>query len=285
MEIERLCKVLAQGPREVHGSSIGTSNDIATLVQLGVLKPAGTIRSLVCSRCEEQHFADVVSTDERVGWYCPADGFVVATPDEIAAYAITLAPFLDLLSGQTDGKRRWARPKGAPILWSLGSHVFHGDLRIAVYYAHNAANTATLNSVLTILKTVERPDALAVLTSDTSDLSEVKLPYVGRIVALTDCVHISENGNLTLDLDWLARRVLPPEKLEPPKPGRPRSKRKLADDAIETLVAKEQFPEGRNAQLKAVMDNLKEQDNIVGKTTAGDAVDAWRKNTAPPEAA
>ena len=267
--------------QKVLGSAIGPTRLIGTLVDLGFLVPAGVATRRLCDRCNEQHLADVVSTSEGDGWYCPADGFVLASPSEIAIYTVRIKRLFELLTEQVEKKRVWAKPQGKPVLWSIGSYQFQ-DLRIAIYFAADAADPETFNVIQQILDDEPRPDGIAVLTNDTREISRLALPHHGRIVELSECVDISEDGRVLLKHEWLARRVLPTRLIEPPKRGRPSHARDALIPVIEDLDRAGQLPPSVNAAATAALAEFKRlhpDKKPPGLSAAKDAVNFFNQRT------
>ncbi len=230
MTINDLGRLLSLYPRTIRGTAVGSEALIADAVGYGVLIPAGTVERVLCDRCDEQHLADIENVAGGQGWYCPADGFVQATPAEIAAYSVSVDAFVDHLAGAMDRPRRWARPRGAPILWSIGSMSTSG-LRIATYYASNAGDPQVVTEVLRTLTSEPRVDCIVVLTNDTRDLGGLPLPRAGRLVSIVDVLRLGEHGIELLTED-IGRHVIPDHMLRPRKPGRPNKAEKMAAELI-----------------------------------------------------
>ena len=227
MTIEDLARVLSLSGRRVRGNAVGSEKLIAEFVDLGVLVPAGTIERVFCDRCDEQHFADIESEADNQGWYCPADGFVKAEPAALAAYTVRVDAFVDHLAGAMDRRRRWAKPRGAPILWSIGSMTVSDQL-IAMYFASNAGTPRIFNEILPILSGEPRVDCIAVLTEDTRDLSGLILPRVGKLLSIVDGITIGEKCKINLNREWIGRHVVPEHLLRLPKAGRRNTAEQLA---------------------------------------------------------
>lgn len=230
MTIEDLGRLLSLYPRTIRGKAVGSDALIADAVDFGVLVPAGTVERLFCDRCDEQHFADIETFSGSQGWYCPAEGFVHARPAEIAAYSISVDAFVDHLAGAMDRPRKWARPRGAPVLWSIGSMTI-SHLRIGTYYTSNAGDAHVFTDVLRILASEPRVDCMAVLTNDTRDLSGLTLPRAGRLVSIAEVLRIGGHG-IELLAEEIGRRVIPDHMLRPRKPGRPNKAEQMAAELI-----------------------------------------------------
>lgn len=230
MTVDDLGRLLALYPRTIRGKAVGSDAMIADAVGFGVLVPVGTVERVVCDRCDEQHFAEIESVAGSQGWYCPADSFVRASPAEIAAYSVSVDAFVGHLAGAMDRPRRWARPQGAPILWSIGSMSISG-LRVGTYYASNAGNPHVLTQVMRMLESEPRVDIIAVLTNDTRDLGGLILPRGGRLVSIVDVMKIGGHG-IELQPEELGRHVIPDTLLRPRKAGRPNDAEKLAAEPI-----------------------------------------------------
>ena len=227
MTVEDLSRVLSLSGRRVRGNAVGSEKLVAELVDLGVLVPAGTIERAICDRCEGLHFADIESGVDCQGWYCPADGFVKAEPATLTAYSVRVDAFVDHLARAMDRTRRWSKPRGAPILWSIGS-ITISDQLIAVYFASSAGAPHTFNEILTLLSGEPRVDCIAVLTEDTGDLSALILPRVGRLLSIVDGITIGEKCEINLNREWIGRHVVPQHLLRLPKPGRRNTAEQLA---------------------------------------------------------
>jgi hypothetical protein len=183
LTIEDLVSVLSLHPSRIRGAAIGSEATVAEIVFLGVLVPAGVVTHRLCDRCERQHFAEIVNSPDGQGWYCPADGFVVAEPADIAAYTVRVDAFVSLLAGFMDRQRRWAKPSAAPMLWSVGSFAVSG-LQIATYFAVNTGTPDIFGEILPVLDSEPRVDGVAVLTNHSGDLSRLIFPQPGRIVPI-----------------------------------------------------------------------------------------------------
>ena len=231
MTVEDLSRVLSLSGRRVPGNAIGSERLVAELVDLGVLVPAGTIEQVICDRCEVQHFADIEGEVDCPGWYCPADGFVKAEPATLAAYNVRVDAFVNHLARAIDRPRRWSKPRGAPILWSIGS-ITISDQLIAVYFASNAGAPHTFNEIVPILRGEPRVDCIAVLTNDTRDLSGLILPRVGRLLSIVDGITIGEKCEINLNREWIGRHVVPEHLLRLPKAGRRNTAEQLAAGLI-----------------------------------------------------
>ena len=227
MTVENLSRALSLSGRRVRGNAFGSEKLVAELVDLGVLVPAGTIERVICDRCEEQHFADIVGEVDCQGWYCPADGFVKAEPATLAAYSVRVDAFVHDLARAMDRTRRWAKPRGAPILWSIGSMTISDQL-IAVYFAANAGAPHIFNEILPILSGEPRVDCIAVLTNDTRDLNGLILPRVGRLLSIVDGITIGEKCEINLNREWIGRQVIPEHLVRRPKAGRRNTAEQLA---------------------------------------------------------
>lgn len=228
MKTDDLSSVLSLYPRTVRGAAIGSSKLISELVDLGVLVPAGVVAHRLCDRCELQHFAEIVSSTEGQGWHCPVDGFIVPELADIAAYSVRIDAFASALAGLMDRRRFWAKPNGAPILWSVGSLTI-GNLQIATYFAPGFGSPRSFGEIVAILSNEPRSDCIAILTNDTQDFGGLALPCPGKVVPLADCLTIGEDGHITLNREWLARLVVPEHLVRASKKaGRPNKAEQLA---------------------------------------------------------
>lgn len=234
LTIEDLASVLSVHPRTIYGAAVGSEATIADLVQFGVLAPAGVVTHRLCDRCDRQHLAEIESSPDGQGWYCPADGFVVAEAADIAAYKVRVDAFVFLLARCVDRPRRWAKPRAAPIVWSIGSFAY-ANLQVAIYFAVNISTLDVLNDLMPFLDGDPRTDGFVVLTSDNADLSRLILPRTGRIVSMLDCLSITTTGQLEMRREWLARHVLPEHLLRRSKAGRRNTAEKLAAELIVEL--------------------------------------------------
>ncbi len=230
MTIDDLDRLLALYPRTIRGKAVGSDAVLADAVRFGVLVPAGTVERVFCDQCDEQHFADIESVAGSQGWYCPTDGFVQASPADIAAYSVSVNAFVDHLAKAMDRPRRWAKPRGTPILWSIGSMSISG-LRVGTYYASNAGDPHVFTQVLRLLSSEPRADSIAVLTNDSRDLSGLTLPTVGRLVSIVEVVTIGECG-IKLQTEEIGRHVIPDNLIRRRKAGRPNDAEKLAAELI-----------------------------------------------------
>ena len=162
--INDLARLLTRQPRTVRGRALGSDEFIVEAVDIGVLVPAGTVERVLCDHCDEQHLADIVTAGDCQGWYCPADGFVKAEPEDIAAYSIRVEAFVDGLAGCMDRLRRWAKPRGAPIIWSIG-YVAISNVQIAIYLALDAGAPVVFNQIRSIIADEPRADCIAAINS------------------------------------------------------------------------------------------------------------------------
>ena len=247
MAINDLARLLTQYPRTIRGKAVGSDEFIAEAVKIGVLVPAGTVERVLCDHCDEQHLADIVTTDEGQGWYCPADGFVNADPPRIAAYRVSVEAFVDALAGCVDRQRRWAKPRGAPVIWSIG-HAAISGLQIAVYFALDAGVPAVLNQLRSIVGDEPRVDCIAVLTNDSRELRQLTLPRVGSVVRLSDCVELSSAGQIVLNREWLGRIVIRDELLPRIRPGRSNDKEQMALNLIREMDANREIRRLKSAR-------------------------------------
>lgn len=234
LEIDDLIKVLCLYPRKVRGSALGPAMKVAQYSELGIIVPAGTVSAVLCNRCDQQHLAEITTGLEGQGWFCPADGFVEAKPEEVAAFIVRPERLVQLLADQMDTQRRWAKPRDAPYVWSLGSFHFR-ELRVGVYFMLNAGELERFNEACLSLMGEPRCDGMAVITNDLRDVSQLILPHAGRVVSLADSIIVSDDGQIVLRREWLAQRVLPEQLMGRSKPGRPNEKQQLAADLIREL--------------------------------------------------
>lgn len=277
MTIDDLRRLLSLYPRTIRGKAIGSDAFIDDAVGLGVLVPAGTVERLLCDRCGEQHLADIESVAGSQGWYCRADGFINATHADIAAYSVKVGPFVDKLAGAMDRPRKWARPRGAPLLWSIGSITISG-VRIGTYYASDAGDAHVFADIQRILASEPRMDCMAVLTNDTRDLSGLILPRPGRLVSIAEVLRICGQG-IELLPEEISRRVIPDHMLRPRKPGRPNKAEKMAAELILELGGADKLggldQNERHRVLKAAAQRRFGPETTLGKEACNAAWEAY----------
>ena len=96
----------------------------------------------------------------------------------------------------------------------------------------NAGNLERLSDAIGWLKREPRVDAIAVLANERQDMSDIALPWNGRIVRLADYVGLDGGRGWVLNRTRLAQRVIPPHLLGPKDRGRPNSAYTLAAELI-----------------------------------------------------
>lgn len=220
----------ANGP--LRGAVFGQTAALDGLVASGIVVPAGHVEVVVCNECIGTH--DVETLDGSIGWMCEQTGWIDAEFRELAAYEVNTARFVELLAECMDTRAGITKPQGGLIVWRVGSFRYQ-DHRVAVYFAVEAAAPERFNDVHGWLKGEPGADGVALLTNDGRDVSRLSLPQYGSILQTDNCVEICSNGQLTLDREWLARRVLPENLLGPKRRGRPNSAECLAAELIREL--------------------------------------------------
>lgn len=230
--LELFLAMLDHGSEPLNSSAFGRPEDIAQLLNLGLIARAGTVISVACPECSGTH--EVEMTGGQAGWMCDAVGWVDAAADEVEAVRAKTEQFVELLRNQADVPRHWSKPRESPLLWSIGSYLFQ-ECRVGVYLMLGAVDLEQFSDAREFLKHEPRSEGVAVLTNDRRDLSQLALPRHGRIVPLIDCVELGTDGRLVLDRRWLAERVLPEHLLRPAQPGRPNSAERMAAELIREL--------------------------------------------------
>lgn len=219
--------VLAFAGVKIHGAALAAPKCLKPLVDLGVLIPAGHLSEVPCTECDEHHPASVFATAS--GWraVCHNIGVEFVPEEVLTVYEVRVTPFVDAIAKNMDHQSRWAQPRATPFLWSIGTFT-HLDLRVGVYFMLNAGDLERLNDAMGWLKRDPRPDAIAVLTNEARDLSDIVLPWDGRVVRFVDYACPNDRGAWTLDRTRLAERVIPTRLLAPRNQGRPNSAYTLA---------------------------------------------------------
>lgn len=231
--VDLLCEMVAVRTPVIRGAAFAPRAALAPLIASGILVPAGHVQSMLCSDCGAQH--DVVPIQERLGWLCEEAGFVPVERDEVAAFEFRCERIAVRITGHLSKGRVTAWPSEHPILWSLGSFAFRA-FGIAVLFAPNISNLEIFDAVNEYLQLRQpRMDGIAVLTNDRRDLSGLNLTRGGRIVPLADVFDMLNDGRTTVDLNGLAQRVLPADKLQLPSRGRPPVQRDRLMPIIERL--------------------------------------------------
>ena len=223
--------VLAFAGASIHGASFGLPGTIKPLVDLGVLAPTGQLSEVACEECDEHHMASVIVTAAGPRAVCFRTGLEYLPEGALTIFEVRVVPLVDALADDLDRLSRWAQPRAEPFLWSLGSFA-HLDLRVGVYFMLNAGDLERWNDAMGWLKRDPRTDAIAVLTNETRDLSDIVLPWDGRVVKFADYACPNDRGRWTLDRTRLAKRVLPTHLLHPRDRGRPNSAYTLAAELI-----------------------------------------------------
>jgi hypothetical protein len=224
--------MLDHGIEPLKASAFGRPKEIALLLTVGLIARAGAVISVVCPECSGTH--EVEMNDGQTGWMCDAVGWVDAAADEVEAVCVKPEKFVELLRDQADVPRHWAKPRKAPLLWSIGSYLFQ-DCRVGVYFMLGAVDLEQFSEAREFLKQEPRSDGVAVLTNDRRDLSQLALPCNGRIIPITDCIELGTDGRIALDRRWIAERVLPEHLLRPAQPGRPNRAERMAAELIREL--------------------------------------------------
>lgn len=228
--------VLAYAGTTVQGSAFAAVEYLRPLVDLGVLIPDGHVREVSCSVCHEDHSAQVVLTDHGLRAICDRVGLAFEPKVNLGAFRVHVAPILELISANLDRPRRWAKPGQTPFLWSLGSFPFRG-CRIGVYFALIVSDPQRIFDTIEWLRGEPRQDAVAVLTSGHGELNRIEMLQPGRVVRLIDYISWNDQGSPTLDLETLARHVLPEALQSSVRGGRPGEKFQMAEQLIEILDA------------------------------------------------
>lgn len=243
--IEVLAALLEHCHEPVRGNAFGSPTVLRTFASARLVTQNGHVAVVGCPECSGLH--EVETIDGSLGWICDAAGWIEAPAEDVAALTINVDRFVEMLGNQVDKPRRWAKPCDNPILWSLGSFTF-GDHRVLVYFLLGPANLDRITEAQLLLRYEPFTDGIAVLTSDRCDLA-LSLPRSGRIVPMVECVEIDSDGNLALNREWLARRVLPEQLLHPAKRGRPNDAERMAAELIHELDQKRDLGKlGQNAR-------------------------------------
>jgi hypothetical protein len=231
-----LCSILASRETTVRAAAFGGWERLAPLISSGVLVPVGAVATAICTECDMPHMVDVETVGNQAGWYCPQAGFVEPGANDLVALFVrcqALAEQLSAALGWKRGVNAW--PTQAPILWSLGEFEF-GKLTIAAYLVPNLGDLLIAKELGRFLRSPRgNPHATAILTNDDRDLNALILPDGVRVVALTDAIGFDSSKRLSINLDTLARRVLPERLLRPPGRGRRPMKREEAYKIIAGL--------------------------------------------------
>jgi hypothetical protein len=227
--IDVLAAILSSREETIRGAAFGDPTQLRPLLSAGIIMPAGSVRSILCTECSAPHAAEVESNRSRTGWYCQEAGFVPVDLAVVAAFSVqtdVLAQRMHTALGIKGRLVSW--PTGAPILWSIGTFDFR-RLAVAVYLVPNLADLAVFNELNRYLESPHgHPHGIAVLASDQRKLEAVHLPGHTRVMQLGDVCAMDEDGKLTVDAERIAHLALPASLLRPPFPGRPPRKRELA---------------------------------------------------------
>jgi hypothetical protein len=223
--------ILAYGGQTIHGAAIASQEDLKPFINLGILVATGHVTEVLCGECDAFHQARIIGTGQGLVAICDRTGFEVETHGELVAFRVQTDALIDILAEGLDIQRRWAKPRANPIIWSVGSFCFR-NCEIGVYYMQGAADLERFNDTMAWLRSEPRKEAVAVLTSDKRNLSQLALPRPGHFVRLADCLRAGKHDSPTLDRELLARYVLPSDLLAPPRPGRQARKLELAAQLI-----------------------------------------------------
>ncbi|MEM7776351.1 MAG: hypothetical protein AAF732_12150 [Pseudomonadota bacterium] len=230
--IELLSNMLTSRSVRLRECAFKSKEAILALRAAKVIVSSGQVETVFCPECSSIHDVEVLG--RHTGWMCEQAGWTVATPEDISAIEVKADRLCELLADAMDVERSWSKPRGKPIIWSIGRFDYQG-LTAGTYFMADASDLENFSIARSLLAQEPRTDGMALLTADRSDLSQLRLPYAGRIVPMQECVEITDSGKLEIDREWLARRVLPEELLRRKGPGRPNSAQKLAEELIPTL--------------------------------------------------
>lgn len=223
--------ILAFAGSTIHGAAFASPQILKSFADLGVLVPAGHLAEVACDECDEHHMASIIATGAGKRAVCLRSGLEFIPEGDLTVYGVRAAPLVDMLAESLDRQRRLAQPRLAPFLWSLGSFG-HLNFQVGVYFLLQAADVERFNDAIGWLAREPRYDAVAVLTNERRDLSNLVLPGDGRVVRLLDYICINDRRRWTLDKTRLAERVIPQRLLRPNLRGRPKSAYALAAQLI-----------------------------------------------------
>lgn len=238
--------ILAFAGSTIHGAAFAPSESLKSLADLGVLVPTGYLAEVACDECDEHHMASIIATGAGKRAVCLRSGLEFIPEGDLTVYGVRAAPLVGMLAESLDRQRRWAQPRVAPFLWSLGSFG-HLNFQVGVYFLLQAGDVEHVNDAIGWLAREPRYDAVAVLTNERRDLSNLALPCDGRVVRLLDYICTNDRSRWELDRTRLAERVIPQRLLRLNVRGRPKSAYALAarlipevdrDGTLQTLTSK-----------------------------------------------
>ena len=273
-DINTVCSILSSNERFIRGAAYGSPAFLRPLIQLGLLRPAGTIDSIICTKCHDLHDAGVKAIGEEIGWFCPSDGFVQAKPYEVARYEICRQAIATTIQSglQTSQCRPW--PKEEPMLWTLGACELAGQV-VATYFAPHLSNTEDLIQSQEYINQQARRDSALFLVADWTGSFSANWSSRCWLVPLPRVARLGE-AELVFDLGYLAAGLAPcQERIAPERSGRP-SLYPQSRQVILALIVENEWPARKEAKIRALQGKWREMfpyEKPPGRTAASEHID------------
>jgi hypothetical protein len=166
-----LAALLVTGDQRIAERGIDDFGDksIETLVRAGFLIPDGQLDSVICEACSEPHLVPVILDQERQQYdaYCPLEGFLGRTHEEVAALSFTIAGAAVLLGRAMSAAFGPGRDRPRTIdddAWLLGYWSIAGRWT-SVVIALSIGRATTARRVGDALASLPRPEQGLVLAS------------------------------------------------------------------------------------------------------------------------
>jgi hypothetical protein len=251
-----LCAVLRSGEDVIRGAAFGRMQDLQPLIAAGILVEQGTVTSIPCDGCDQDHLA-VIGRHPQTGGLarrCPEVGYVEVDADDIRAFRVNLPAFAARLGSAFAISRIHPPVLLSGHLWRIG-HAKTETKKTEVWFLSDHPTPATIAELSDHVTLSPQCDVGLLLHPGGPNAAARAMPRRTLALSLDELVTFDEGGRLSVDPDALDRAIETalPEPV-PVKRGRP-SAREGTREVMEWLDKRNLLPNGRNAAAKAVWEN------------------------------